>query len=124
MPTQKRHYRSYVQLHVPTKDKDDNELPRTLVDSWIERAKQIFQENVKGYYISPFYRVEGAYHSDGGKWIEEPNEIIKAFAPTEDCRRLIEAMENGFIEEMGVALKQESIGVESSLEGFVKYTIK
>ncbi len=50
--------------------------------------------------------------------------IIKAFAPVFDCRKLLRALERDLIPEMGIGMAQESIAVESSLEGLAIYDIE
>ena len=124
LPTQKRRYRSYVQLFIPTRDKDGKSLPGTTVRNWQQRAENLFQQFVEGYYVSPTYRIEGAFHSASGKWIKENNYIIKTYAPTDDCRKLLRALERDLIPEMGVSMTQESIAVESSFEGLAFYDIE
>lgn len=124
MPTRKRRYRSYVQLFIPTKDKDGKKLPAQTVKNWRRQAESLFQQHVGGYYVSPVYRISGAFHSAGGAWIKEPNDIIKAYAPATDCRDLLRALEHDLIPRMGVGMEQESMAVESSLEGLVIYDIE
>jgi hypothetical protein len=57
------------------------------------------------------------------KDMEEPDFVIKAFAPRNVCESLIRALESEVIEPMGVALDQETIAMESALEGLVLYEI-
>lgn len=124
MSTRKRGYRTYVQLFIPTRDKDGKKLAGTTVGNWRRRAEALFRQYVKGYYVSPVYRIEGAFHAASGAWIKEHNFIIRTYAPAADCRRLLRALERDFIPEMGVAMAQESIAVETSFEGMVFYDIE
>ena len=124
MPTQKRRYQSYVQLFIPTRDKDGTSLPETTVRSWQNRAETLYRRYVEGYYVSPTYRIEGAFHSASGKWIKEHNLIIKTYAPAADCRKLLRALERDLIPQMGVGMAQESIAVETSFEGLAYYEIE
>ncbi len=124
MPTQKRSYRSYVQLFIPTKDKDGKNLSKSTVKEWQQQAENLFQQHVGGYYVSPVYSIAGAFHSASDEWIKEPNYLLKAFAPVSDCRNLLRALEDDLIPLMGVGMKQESIAVESSLEGLAIYDIE
>lgn len=71
MPTQKRRYRSYVQLFIPTRDKDGKKLSTATVKDWQQQAESLFQQHVGGYYVSPVYCIAGAFHSAGGEWIKD-----------------------------------------------------
>jgi hypothetical protein len=124
MPTRKRRYQSYVQLFIPTRDKDGKSLSRKTIREWKQRSENLFQQFVGGYYISPLYRIEGAFQSMSGGWIKEHNLVIKAYAPIADCRKLLDALERDFIPQMGVDMAQESIAVETSFEGLAVYDIK
>lgn len=124
MPTQKRRYRSYIQLFIPTKDKNGKKLSTATVKDWQQQAESLFQQHVGGYYVSPVYRISGAFLSAGGEWIKEPNYILKAYAPATDCRNLLRALEHDLIPRMGVGMEQESIAVESSLKGLAIYDIE
>lgn len=124
MPAQKRLHQSYVQLFIPTRDKDGKTIPKTTVRNWRQRAENLFRQYVKGYYVSPTYRIEGAFHSASGKWIKEHNLIIKTYAPAADCRKLLRALERDLIPQMGVGMAQESIAIESSFEGLALYDIE
>ena len=124
MPTQKRRHHSYVQLFIPTRDKDGKGLSRTTIREWQQRAEKLFQQYVGGYYVSPMYRIEGAFHSASGEWIKEHNLVIKAYAPETNCRKLLHALERDLIPQMGVDMAQESIAVETSFEGLAIYDIE
>jgi hypothetical protein len=124
VPTRKRRYRSYVQLFIPTRDKDGKSLPKATVGKWQQRAESLFRKHAKGYYVSPVYRIEGAFHSASGEWIKESNLVVKTFAPVPDCRRLLRALERDLIPRMGVDMAQESIAVETSFEGLAIYDIE
>ena len=124
MPTRKRRYRSYVQLFIPTKDKNGKSLPKKTVRDWRQRAERLFQQHAEGYYVSPIYRIEGAFHSASGKWIRENNYVIKTYAPAAHCRELIRALERDLIPQMGFSMSQESIAVESSVEGLAIYDVE
>ena len=88
------------------------------------RAEALFQQYVGGYYVSPTYRIEGAFHSTNGRWIKEHNLIIKTYAPAADCRKLLRALERDLIPQMGVGMAQESIAAETSFEGLAFYDIE
>ncbi len=120
----KSSYRSYVQLFVPTKDDQGKKLSKKDIGHWKKRAKAIFQKHVDGFYVSPYYIASGHYKSSRENWISEPNYIIKTYAPAQACRDLIKALEEEIIPQMGRALSQESIGLESSIEGFALYDIE
>lgn len=98
-------------------------LPRTTIEVWRRKAENLFQQHVEGYYLSPVYRIEGAFHSASGKWIRENNYVIKTYARAADCRKLIRALERDLIPQMGVSMAQESIAIESSVEGLAIYNI-
>ena len=82
-------YKDYVQVFLPTKDKDDKQLCKEDIALWKKHMRKIFRKYMKGYHVSPYYRIEGDFLSSSGKWISEPNYIIKTFGPRKSCRELI-----------------------------------
>jgi hypothetical protein len=112
--------RSWVRVHVPTKDRNNKFLPKPAVDACKKRVEQLFKQHLDGYYKAPYYRIpgRGAYKSKGGEWIEEPVTLICGYGSAHAIRELVRALKEGLLVEMGQALKQESVAVESSVFGF------
>lgn len=124
MPLQRTRYTDYVQLFLPTKDNLGNPLDPGVVQHWRERVEEVFRSHVPGFYVSPYYTIQGNFRSAEGSWIQEHNYVIKTYASKEACQSLIRALEEKVIEALGLALRQESIGLESSIEGLVLYEIQ
>jgi hypothetical protein len=124
MAVQKRSYRDYVQVIVPTKDKIGYPLPTALVDRWKELIRATFKRYAEGLYVSPCYVMEGEYFSSQKEWIKEHNFVVETFAPPTVCRNLIEVLETEIVERVITELRQESIAIESSLDGLVIYEIQ
>lgn len=124
MAVTKTTYRHYVALFLPTKDKNGVPIPEENVASWRNRAEDIFRTHVGGYYVALSYSVRGNFRSSGGEWISEQNFIVKAFGPRHAIRKLIKALENEIIPQLGIALNQESVALESSIEGLTEYHIR
>lgn len=119
----KTQLKDYVQLFVPTKDRRGNSLSATDIRLWQGKVEDVFRRFVRGFYVSPYYTFSGSFLSSDAGWMEEPNYVIKAFAPRDVCESLLRALESEVIEPMGVALDQESIAMESTIEGLVLYEI-
>lgn len=124
MPLQRTRYTDYVQIFLPTKNNLGDHLDPQKVQHWRVRVEEVFRSHVPGFYVSPYYTIQGNFRSTEGSWIQEHNYVIKTYAPKGACQSLIQALEEEIIEAMGVALRQESIGVESSIEGLVLYEIQ
>lgn len=112
-----------MQLFVPTKDRRGRSLSAAAIRRWQAKAEAVFRRFVRGFYVSPCYTLSGHFLSSDVGWMTEPNYVIKAFAPKTACERLLRSLEDEIVEPMGVALAQESIAIESSLEGLVIYEI-
>ncbi len=121
MTDRKHTYRDYVQVFIPTKDEHGRPLSKVEVAIWQDLVAGVFRRFVEGSYTSPYYAAKGDFLASSGEWISEPIFIIKAFAPRKACRELIDALENEVVNQMGVALRQESVALESSLEGLAVY---
>lgn len=124
MPLQRTRYSDYVQIFIPTKDNHGDPLDPQEVLHWRELVEEVFRQHVPGFYVSPYYTIQGNFRSAEGSWIQEHNYVIKTYASREACQSLIQALEEEVIEPLGMALRQESIGVESSIEGLVLYEIQ
>ncbi len=108
---------------MPTKDRRGHSLPQASIRLWQRKIEDVFRRFVCGFYIAPYYTLSGNFFSSDVAWIEEPNYVIKAFAPRHVCESLLRALESEVIEPMGMALDQESIAIESTLDGLVLYEI-
>lgn len=117
----KLRYRSWIQVFVPTKDRHGRKLPKSDVKLWQSQVEQLFRQYLAGYNVGPHYRIKGAYKTDGGDWISEPNFLVRGSGPTGAVRALAAALKESLLVEMGQALKQESVAVESSVFGFEVY---
>jgi len=116
-------FKHHVQIFVPTRDRRGRSLSPTSIRSWQGKVEEVFRRFVRGFYGSPYYTLSGNFLSSDVGWIEEPNYVIEAFASRHVCESLLRALESEVIEPMGVALDQESIDVESTLEGLALYEI-
>lgn len=71
-----------------------------------------------GYQVWPRYTIEGTYQTKRGDWISEPSLLIRGSGPADAVRALAAALKDEFLVEMGLALNQEAVAVESSVFGF------
>jgi len=115
-----------VKVLVPTKSQHDKTLPEAEWEPWVRRTGQLFEKHVTGYQVSPHYKyeIEGNYLTDSGKWMREPNWVVSAYGTAKAIRTLVAAAKEELLVEMGRALDQESVSVESSMGGFEQYPIK
>lgn len=102
---------------MPTKDRHNEKLPDSLIEVWRSRVERLFEKHLTGYHVGPHYRIEGAYATEAGDWIKEPNFLIRGSGRADAIRALVGELKAGLLEEMGQALNQESIAVESSVFG-------
>jgi len=124
MPRRKRktsRYRSWIQVFIPTRDRGGRRLPDAEVRLWRSRVEQLFRRHLGGYYVWPHYRISGAYRTERGDWITEPNFLIRGAGPADAIRALAAALKDEVLAAMGRALNQEAVAVESSVFGFEVY---
>lgn len=119
MPSREMRYRSWVKVLVPTKSQHNKTLPKAEWEPWVRRTEQLFRKHVNGYQVSPHYtyKIKGNYLTDSGQWITEPNWVVSAYGTAKTIRTLVKAVKEGLLVEMGRALDQESVAVESSTFG-------
>jgi len=117
-------WKHYVKVFIPTKNLS-GAIQNEQIETWKDKTREVFKRFVSGYYFSQCFQIEGDFFSSkSNEWCPETNWVVVTYAPRESCKELIAALEDEIVGQMGAALQQESIGIESSIEGFAIYEIE